>query len=390
MRTYKVKLLFDDQELHDFWVDMLYTVQKCYNYASKVIFDEKLSPNIKVVHNRLYRELRGVFKTLPSQMCISVERSVIANYRAVKSNNHKIEKPIEMKNFSLQLDKRLFSNLTRESFKIGNGNSRKRSTVRFLRYPKFDELAEKYRMCDPKLTYDPRTDAFYACIPFLDIAPTPHEDLCIGVDLGMRRLATMSNGKVFSDKKYLGTRRRIRHNKRILQMHKKKSHSARKKLDKLRHREHNVSKNMCHHLANRILEQKETVVVMEDLSKIKQTTSKTTSGQKRKSHNRAIGQFPFYLLKQILTYKAPLHGKRVETVSPEYTSREDCRTQSADGCSRKGCRFYTADGRVFDADWNAAINICNRYRPTSFSLPVDGRLNLDGRPLQPANSGSGN
>ncbi|MBR3320916.1 MAG: transposase, partial [Exiguobacterium sp.] len=71
--------------------------------------------------------------------------------------------------------------------------------------------------------------------------------------------------------------------------------------------------------------------------------------------NNAISQVPFYQLKQILTYKAPLRGKRVETVSPENTSRMDCRTQSTDGCRRQGCRFHAADGRVFDADWNAAI-----------------------------------
>ena len=94
-------------------------------------------------------------------------------------------------------------------------------------------------------------------------------------------------------------------------------------------------------------------------------------------------------IKQILTYKALLAGKRVETVSPENTSRMDCRTQSTDGCRRLGCRFYAADSRVFDADWNAAINIMNRYlekRPNSFELPIDGKLNLFGRLCQRADS----
>ena len=97
-----------------------------------------------------------------------------------------------------------------------------------------------------------------------------------------------------------------------------------------------------------------------------------------------MSQVPFYQLKQILTYKAPLRGKRVETVSPQYTSQMDCRNQSKEGCTRKGCRFYTADGLVFDADWNAAINIANRHHPTPFCLPLDGRLNFVGRPCQKA------
>ena len=63
------------------------------------------------------------------------------------------------------------------------------------------------------------------------------------------------------------------------------------------------------------------------------------------------------------------------------------RTQSRDGCRRQGCRFYTADGKVFDADWNAAINISNRYHPTPFRLPIDGQLNFVGRHRQQADSG---
>ena len=177
----------------------------------------------------------------------------------------------------------------------------------------------------------------------------------------------------------------------MLQSKKKHSHSARIKLKKLRRKEANVSKNMCHHLANTILKHNGSVVVMEDLTKIKQSTSKSKDGFKRKRHNNAISQVPFFLIKQILTYKALLKGKRVETVSPEYTSRQDCRTQSGVGCKRQGCRFYTKDGMVFDADWNAAINIMNRYKHSnSFSLPLDGKLNLIDRPLQQANGSMSN
>ena len=387
MRTYKVKLLFENREIEDFWVGQLFLVRDCYNYASKIFFDEKLPCSLKPVHHRLYRELRERFTELPSQMCISTERAVIANYKAAKSNGHKLNKPIEMKNPVIQMDKRLYSGLTRESFRISNGNGCRRSVVKFLTYPKFEEMAERYRMKDPKIQYDRESGEFYACVPFLELDPTPHEESYLGVDLGMRRIATLSDGTAFADKDYLARRRKIRHKKRILQKHKKHSHSARRKLKRLRHKERNISKEMCHHLANEILHHDGSVVVMEDLSKIKRNTAKTKNGFNRKRHNNAISQVPFYQLKQILTYKAPLRGKRVETVSPENTSRMDCRTQSTDGCRRQGCRFHATDGRVFDADWNAAINIMNRYldkRPTSFELPIDGRLNLVGRLCQRA------
>ena len=60
-----------------------------------------------------------------------------------------------------------------------------------------------------------------------------------------------------------------------------------------------------------------------------------------------------------------------------------------------GMDIYTADGKVFDADWNASINIAKRYAmrkavkgielPVSFGLPIDGKLNLIGKPHQLAN-----
>jgi transposase len=59
------------------------------------------------------------------------------------------------------------------------------------------------------------------------------------------------------------------------------------------------------------------------------------------------------------------------------------------GGIRKGCRYYASDGKVFDADWNASINIAKRYsqkkeakgvkHPISFKEPSIGSLNLLGR-----------
>lgn len=387
MITYKVKLIFENRGVYDFWVSQMNLVRDCYNFVSKIVFDEKVPLSLKVFHNRFYRTERDAFQQLPAQMCVRVYKQVLSNYKSVKSNRHKLTEPIRMNNPIIQLDKRLYSCLTRESFKLSSGVGNHRSIVSFLSYPKFEEYADKYKMCDPLLKYDEKSGKFYACIPFLTLPTTPHEDSYLGVDLGMKRIATLSNGVAYTDKHYLANRRKIRHNKKVLQQHKKHSHSARTKLKRLRRKEMNISKNMCYHIANEILKNDGSVIIMEDLNKIKQSTSKTKNGFKRTRHNNAISQVPFYQLRQILTYKALLKGKRVETVSPEYTSQEDCRIQSKIGCLRKGCRFFTADNLVFDADWNAAINISNRYKHSaSFILPIDGRLNLVDRVCQQPNS----
>ena len=90
--------------------------------------------------------------------------------------------------------------------------------------------------------------------------------------------------------------------------------------------------------------------------------------------------FPFFELLTILKYKAQALGKRVETVNPAFTSKEDYRGITAG--KRVGCRYYASDGRVWDADHNAAINIGQRWGnknklPVSFVEPRDGQYELD-------------
>ena len=389
MLTYKTRLDFETEKVKAFWVGQMCLVKGCYNFIAKIVFDEKIPLNIKAFHNRFYRVAREAYPDLPAQMCIKVYKQVLANYRTVRENKVELEKPLEMKRPSIGLDKRLYSGMTRESFRLSTGDRNRRTEVKFVLYPKFNEMAAKYRMCDPVLQYDEQNNTFYACIPFLALDTTPLAESYLGVDLGMKRIATLSDGTAIVDKEYLARRRKIRHNKSELRRHKRKSHSARRKLRVLRRRESNMCKDFCHKVANEILRHDGATIVMEDLSKIKRRTAKTEEGYKRTGHNNAMSQIPFFLLRQILTYKAPLLGKQVATVPPQYTSQIGCRNQSSEGCVRRGCRFYTADGKVFDADWNAAINICNRHHPTSFRLPIDGGLNFVGRHRQEANSESG-
>ena len=129
MKTYKAKLLFSNQEIYDFWVEQLCLVRESYNFASKIVFEEKIQYGLKQFHDRLYKELRSNFPKLPAQMCIKVYKALLANYKTVKSNKHKIEAHLKMKRPAIQLDKRLYSGMTRTSFKLNNGNGARRGEV---------------------------------------------------------------------------------------------------------------------------------------------------------------------------------------------------------------------------------------------------------------------
>jgi IS605 OrfB family transposase len=201
----------------------------------------------------------------------------------------------------------------------------------------------------------------------------------------MRRLFVTSDGMAFRDKIYLRKRRQVRYMKRCLQS--KGTKSAKQRLKKKARKENHMCKDMCYRAIKALLNSTDApVLVMEDLKQIKQNTSRRkkkdgSEGMKRKKHNNAFHQVPIRMFRELLTYKAQLARRRVETVEPAYTSQTDSRTGQCDGI-RKGCRYHCADGLVLDADWNAAVNIARKSsRPVSNQLPVDGGIRfLSGRP----------
>ena len=165
-----------------------------------------------------------------------------------------------------------------------------RSHVGFRTYPRLQEMFRKYVPGDP--TMFERDGRFYMSIPF-KVPETPlRDDTCIGLDMGERRFAVSSEGIMFHDKEYNKRRRKLRYLKRCLQ--KKGTKSARRHSRKLSIKEQNQSTDMCQNIANAILQSTPaSIIVIEDLSGIKQKTSKTKEGFKRKSHNRRIGKVTF-------------------------------------------------------------------------------------------------
>lgn len=379
MKTYNVKLQFDSEVDRQAIVDLLSRYRLMCNKTSEIIFPKQDNLNLKHIHDVCYHKIKKQFPYMPVQTIIKSYKDVAASYKTIQSNKHKIEKPISKHNLSLRLDKRLYSKFSKESIHLSCLTKNKRIRARFQLYKQVKELFDKYETTDPLLFI--RNDEIFLSITFKIPEINPKDDSILGIDLGLRRLVTTSDGNMISSKELLKTKRRIRRNKRKLQETKdtKKSKSAKRKLKKLKRKERNFNKNYIHHLANKVLETDKSIIVLEDLSKIKQNTSKTKEGYKRKKHNNRMSQIPFYLFLQVLTYKALHKGKRVVTVNPKNTSKKDSRGLK-DGI-RKGCRYYAVDGNVLDADWNASINIAKKYskHPISFETPFDGDLNLIGR-----------
>ena len=360
------------------WKRLLELYAQAYNDCATYLSENRVPLSMKVVHSHVYEWLRNKYPELPSQGVIRLYKDVIPAFKSIRSNKHRDADVPQKKTLSLRLDKRLYTRIDSDGVVITSEVARKRVKIPFVLYPKVVELLATCEPCDPTIFI--RDNRMFLSIPFNIPTIVTDGDDAVGVDLGIKRLFVTSEGKAFRDKTYLRERRKVRYLKRKLQEKSKNSKSARKHLTKVSKRERNLSRDMLHRATNALVDStRASVLVVEDLSKIKTKTSKTDDGFKRTRHNNMFSQVPVREFRDMLAYKAQIHGKRVETVSPTYTSQMDCRTGNRDGL-RKGCRYYCTDGIVFDADWNAAANIAIRANHPFSNLPLDGRLKfLNGR-----------
>lgn len=211
----------------------------------------------------------------------------------------------------------------------------------------------------------------------------------IGIDLGIKDLATISNGTVY---KNINKSERIRKLKRKLKREQRKlsrmlennvdhyisSKSGKgripvykrnlsecsniqkqKKKIKLIYRTlHNIRENYLHQVTTEIVKTKPSRIVIEDLN---------VSGMLKNRHlSDAIKEQKFYRFREMIEYKSKLHGIDVDFADRWYPSSKTC---SCCGNLRKDLklsdRVYICDccGMRIDRDLNAAINLSN-YKST--------------------------
>lgn len=331
-----------------------------FNEASKINF--KLKKNSIVdLHSKFYKNFRKSQANSLADVVVQAENECLSAYRSVKSNRHKITKPIEKKKLSYRLNCHLYKfDLQNKRIKLTClGGKRIWATLSF--YPKLEEMINKYRICDP-LIFERDNEVFLSMTFDTPNSANILNKKAIGVDLGIRRIASLSNGQIITDKEYLKKKRQIRYLKRQLQS--KGTKSAKKHLKKIRHKEFEITDNFCHKICNEILKSDANTIVIEDLSQIKNPKNKS---KKKYQNLNKISQVPFYKIRMFLTYKAQLLNKQIEVINPAFTSQIDHRTGLKDGI-RKGCRYIGKDNVILDADLNAANNICIRSKLPNSNL----------------------
>lgn len=363
MLTFSTYLLPNDPQSEQALMELLAAHREVVNATAKVCFELGMPP-IKKLHEAFYHPARKQFPDVPSQVVIRAMHETIACYRSMKSNKKPATKPFVKKRLSIRLDKRLFS-LTNERDVIRISTLDGRKEFRFYVYPRLKTMLDRLPMADPLVFV--KNDRLMISLSF-DVALPPQQPTSVlGVDIGIRRVAACSDGRLFIDREFNREKRKLRYLKRCLQA--KGTKSARKHKRKIGRKEHSRNVNQTHLVANAILQTDANCIALENLKGIK-------AKKHKKQNKNAISQVPMYHLRRIITYKAMNAGKSVCLVSPAYTSQTDSASGIREGL-RKGCRFYAVSGLVYDADLNAACNIARRsklpFSKSGYAAILDGQ-----------------
>ena len=232
-----------------------------------------------------------------------------------------------------------------------------------------------------------RKNRFYLDIQVKDEAPNPPKDDeiegTLGVDLGLRHIATDSAGHQFQGQDLADYRLHRANVRAWLQAKadtdcKQTRKACRRALKRLSGRERRHQKQINHTISKHLVayaKEHGLAIVCEVLKGIRDRC-RFRKGQRRRLHSWA-----FYQLQQFVEYKARRAGVRVVSVDPRYTSKTcaDCLhvgIRRQDDFSCKNC------GQASHADFNAARNIARlglavirgEYSLLSCALPSGGRV----------------
>jgi putative transposase len=192
-----------------------------------------------------------------------------------------------------------------------------------------------------------------------ELVPTIPVNKVIGIDLGVKCLATCSDGIVYENPSAL--RRNSKRLKRLQKRHSRKKkgsksrEKARYKLAKLHHKISNIRKDALHKATSRIINENQ-VIVLENLK----------VGNMMKNHKLAlaISDVGMYEFRRQIEYKARWNNREVVLVDQFYPSSKLCSC-----CGWKNEKMTLASrifdclacGNKMDRDFNASLNLKQYY-----------------------------
>ena len=326
------------------------------NAISRVAFNQRCF-NPVALHHLTYREIRQRFN-LHANYTVRARERVAKAYKTVKAKKRPV-KPLTFRAQSLDLDARLFRLFWKD-----------------------DEVRVSVAACDGKRVkcalkigqhYIPilkasnptfailkrhRDGELYLHIAVLVPIPetTDPPQSVVGVDLGEIDLLVASNGVKISGVESIERRKRFRTRRRILQ---RKGTRAKKARTRLSDKERRWARTYLHTVSRRFVDSlpPNSLVVLEDLSGIRERCKRSGAEQRAQFHSWAFRQLQF-----MIAYKARLAGHQVVFVRPAYTSRTCPRCGHVSSSNRLSTRLFRCQrcGFQHNANFVASLNLASR------------------------------
>ena len=192
----------------------------------------------------------------------------------------------------------------------------------------------------------------------------------IGIDLGIKTLATCSDKTTFENPKALKKNlRKLKNKQRQLSKSKKGSKNYEKKkqkLAKLHYRISCIRKDTLHKITTKIINENQ-VIVLEDL--------KVSNMMKNHKLAQAISDVGLYEFRRQIEYKTKWNKRTVFFVDTFFPSSKKCSCcDNIKSDLTLKDRIYSCDicRLVIDRDFNASINLVRKYTESSSGINASG------------------
>jgi len=309
----------------------------------------------KDLHHALYKEIREIYPGFPSALIQCARDHAVEMLKGNKMNSH-TKKRLDS---SIRFDPRtmkvfLDSGILQLTTHIG----RKKYSV------KVPEHFKKYFAWEVK-SLNLGINKKHCLVKVVVEEKIPEQSRCsevLGIDLGMRNFAALSDGQLIPSTEINRVKRKYAHLRKELQS--KGTRSAKKKLQALAGRERRFMSGWNHSLTKYLASLPYGAFAVEDLKGIRK-------GRKGKVFNRKRSNWAYAQFQSYLQYKAEEQGKFVLLIDPRFTSQQCKNCLHIAKENRKGKTFHCQECKyISDADTNASKNISRRGAKIFFEQAV--------------------
>jgi putative transposase len=345
--TAKIKLDYNTETGSALFRTMALANAAC-TWLSEQVFESRVFGKFRM-QKFYYLDLREMFPLLSAQAVIHVVRKVADSYKLDKKALRTYE-PLG----AITYDLRILS-WKKDAVSIWTVDGRK--TIPFICGEHQQEQLQTQKGETDLLLQDGQFYLATCCEMYEPEMQYKNYALPLGVDLGVAKIATDSDGNIYSGSKVKNVR--FRHRKLRSALQKAGTKSARRHFRKLSGKEARFARDTNHVISKAIVRTAKGTcrgIALEDLSGIRDRITV------RKSQRAGLHSWSFFQLRSFVEYKALLAGVAVVLICARNTSRQCSKCGYTDKRNRKTQDKFVClrCGHAENADLNAARNIASR------------------------------